>query len=176
MEADYRQEELFVAESGTDLDAAEKALASLRAELGNDAVAGVQLFDSHLPEERFRFKTTAGIQRPRAETGIGPARADADPDSSGGRAAAAGSSGRRLVRRIRTHPLSVPQAAAPGHGEAYGDGPTGSLRGPFVLSGHWWRTESVHRNYYYLHHPDVRTLWIYSNAGRKGRHVQGSVD
>jgi hypothetical protein len=151
----YRQEELFVAEGGSDLAAGEKALASVRAELGNEAVATVRLFDEHRPEERFRFQPAERVRS--------PAKQMAETASNG-----LGSP--RLVRRIRRDALMLSgSGAGPGGPPAAGDG-------PFILSGHWWRREETHRQYHYLHLPDGRTVWAYFDGVTGCWMQQGSVD
>lgn len=151
----FKQEELFVADGGRDLTDGEKALAAVRAELGNEAVAGARLFDEHRPEEQFAFEARTTLHPPAAGGAQPHERAD-------GTAAAAGP---RLVRRIRRTPLSIP---AP-HEERPADG-------PFAVSGQWWRSDETNRSYYYLHLPDGRTLWIYFDGNSGSWIQQGSVD
>ncbi|MFO8064871.1 MAG: DNA polymerase Y family protein [Spirochaetia bacterium] len=142
----YRQEQLF--DSGANLvsESADKALATLRAELGNNVVSFAELFGEHLPEERFRFAPCSGVRPPRQEHPQEPHHP------------------RRLVRRIRTEPLPMPQPAG------------NSLDGPFVISGHWWRKRETQRAYYYHYLPDGRVLWIYYDGSGKRWFQQGSVD
>jgi protein ImuB len=189
----YRQEELFVAEGGSDLSAGEKALATVRAELGNEAVAQARLFGEHRPEERFRFHPADRLRRPGGnaadseaagrnrhapDSGMAAGRPPGrTPAGDGESPAADGKSpaceGRipagevpRLVRRIRQGALPLP---GPGGAAAASDG-------PFVLSGHWWRTDETDRRYYYLHLRDGGTAWVYFD-GASGRWMQqGSVD
>lgn len=174
----YRQEELFVAEGGSDLSAGEKALATVRAELGNEAVAQARLFEEHRPEERFRFHAADRLRRPGDNTGGSDAE-DGDRHSAGSGVAAGRPPGQprardgespsgevpRLVRRIRPAALSLP-----------GPGDAAAGDGPFVLSGHWWRPDETDRRYYYLHLCDGGTAWVYFD-GTSGRWMQqGSVD
>jgi hypothetical protein len=151
----FKQEELFVADGGRDRTDGEKALAAVRAELGNEAVAGARLFDEHRPEEQFAFEAHGTLHPPAAGGAQPHERAD-------GTVAAAGP---RLVRRIRRTPLSIP---AP-HEERPVDG-------PFAVSGQWWRSDETNRSYYYLHLPDGRTLWIYFDGNSGSWIQQGSVD
>jgi len=151
VEVSFHQEELFAAEAGHDLSAADTAIASVRAELGNHAVGEARLSREYRPEERFRFEP---------QTGAGRDRRPPEAGAGGGAARPAA----RLVRRIRREPLHVPAPARR------------ILDGPFMLSGHWWRREETRREYYYLHLPDGRTLWIYRNATTGRWFEQGSVD
>jgi protein ImuB len=155
VEVSFKQEELFVADGGRDLADGEKALAAVRAELGDDAVAGARLFEEYRPDEQFAFE---------ARTALHPARTgDAQAPTPTGEAPPP--AGPRLVRRIRRPPLPIP---AP-HEERAADG-------PFAISGKWWRSDETNRSYYYLHLPDGRTLWVYFDGSRGTWMQQGSVD
>jgi hypothetical protein len=143
----YRQEELFVSETGSDFEAGDKAIASIRAELGNASVARAVAHDEHLPEERFHFEPLSHLGRA------------AGSQRSGAQSAP------RMVRRIRSAPLDVPPPDAE------------HIRGPYLLSGHWWRSGGgTRRAYYYVHLPDGRILWVFFDANSGTWRYQGSVD
>lgn len=155
VEVSFKQDELFVADGGRDLTDGEKALAAVRAELGDDAVAGARLFEEHRPEEQFAFEARTTLHAPAACGAQPPARTgEAAPRTAP-----------PLVRRIRRPPLPIP---AP-HEERAADG-------PFALSGQWWRSDETNRRYSYLHLPDGRTLWVYFDGSRGTWMQQGSVD
>ena len=155
VEVSFKQEELFVADGGRDLTDGEKALAAVRAELGDEAVAGARLFKEYRPEEQFSFEACTALHLPAPRGGQAPARAKG----------AVPPAGPRMVRRIRRPPLPIP---AP-HEERAADG-------PFAISGQWWQSDETNRSYYYLHLPDGRTLWVYFDGSRGTWMQQGSVD
>ncbi|MFO7780465.1 MAG: DNA polymerase Y family protein [Spirochaetia bacterium] len=89
VEVSFKQEELFVADGGRDLTDAEKALAAVRAELGDEAVAGTRLFEEYRPEEQFAFEAD-GTLHPPAVGGSRPSeRADGAAATAGPHGAAA---------------------------------------------------------------------------------------
>jgi protein ImuB len=129
--ASREQLQLFAQRQRRDLEAANRALARLRAKLGAEAVARAVLRDRHLPEGRFALEPLERLAAPR------PAQGE-----------------RVLVRRL------LDGAPAPG-------GLTRALfRGPFVLSGGWWRGDEVHREYHYARTGREDLLWVYREAGR----------
>jgi protein ImuB len=65
--APHAQLELFAAKMRRDLRAADRALASVRAELGDDAVVRAVLRDGHLPLARFTWEPLARLAEPQPD-------------------------------------------------------------------------------------------------------------
>lgn len=147
---DRAQEDLFEAPGRRDPAKALAALGELRAELGNDAVQVAALEDAHLPERQFSWCRLDRLAPPR------PASGGAQPV---------------LVRRMlaEPRPLSrLPREFLHGPG-------SGGSRGPYELTGGWWQ-RPYRREYYYLHDPSGRTLWVYFDAADERWLVQGVVE
>lgn len=131
-----------------DPEAALRALARVRAELGDEgseetgALVRAVLRDAHLPEAQFRWV-------PLAE--------DDPPPLSAPRVEAARPL--RLVRRLLVP--AEPWRAAEAKAATPRDG------GPDLLSGGWWHRE-VRRRYRLEETPDGRLLWVFYD-GRRGR-------
>ncbi len=153
-------EQLGLFESaGRDVAAAGRALARLRAELGEDAVVRAVQKPAHLPEAQFAWEPTLGVDLPMVahETHRRP-----------------------LVRRFfpRVAPLSSPPRALRNDGwQPLGTsaGAVTSMHGPFVVSGGWWRRE-VQRHYYFLELQNQEILWVYFDLGRRQWFAQGRVE
>lgn len=153
------QASLFAEKPRRDPDALARALARVRAELGSDAVVRAELRDAHLPEATFAWRP---LDRPRA-AGV-PERPD-----------------RRLVRSILTRPRSA--VGRPRSHLAHDDGwqmlgdhsgAVVDLRGPFFVSGGWWRRE-VSRAYHWVATQDGRLLWTYHDKRRRKWFLQGEL-
>ncbi|RMG19532.1 MAG: hypothetical protein D6729_05005 [Deltaproteobacteria bacterium] len=152
---------LFFRGRRRDLREAGRALARLRAEVGEGSVVRAELRDAHLPEARFEWKPIAEVRRPR------PGRVEGD---------------RPLVRRMgRGFQL---QEAPEGEREAgLGGGvcidpalgAIDQMWGPFTVSGGWWATE-VHREYYYAETKRGDLLWLYYDRARRRWILQGKVE
>ena len=67
--ATREQLQLFAAAPRRDLDAANRALARLRAEFGDEAVVRARLADGHLPEARFAWEPVDRVAPPRPGAG-----------------------------------------------------------------------------------------------------------
>jgi protein ImuB len=168
--ASRAQLELFGEEASRDLRAADRALARLRAEFGEDAVVRARLRPGHLPEATFAWERLERLGRARTT----PARAsetlfDLSPDpgssphpSSPSRlpvhpsAAAAPTAGAadagapdrcdeaRLVRRFLARPRGVQGPGLDPDGGWFvaglDAGTVQGLHGPYVVSGGWWRS------------------------------------
>ena len=155
--ADRGQSQLFEERSQRDLDAANRALAQLRAEFGDPAVTVARLRDGHLPEARFQWQPLDRLEAPR------PRQVKMRP----------------LVRRIFTRPQPLPHR---GRHEPDGwliKGLEGraveETVGPFVISGGWWRRD-VHREYHFARTQAGTWLWIYYDRERRRWMQQGSVE
>jgi protein ImuB len=155
--ADPKQLRLFFEQSRRDLDAGDRALARLRAELGPDAVLHARLLEGHLPEARFAWEPLDKLQAPHHQE------------------RAAGT----LVRRFRTQPLVLP----PLHRQEPGTwlirhlmcGPIDKLCGPYIVSGGWWRRET-HRQYYFAQTRRGDLLWLYYDLVRRRWFLHGEVE
>ena len=149
------QAELFRTSQQRDLAAGSAALASIRAEFGNAAVARAVLAEEHLPEAQFRWQPVAELTAPR-------------PRALGQEAAP-------LVRRVLAQPVEIPAPRA-------GSGALSAHYGPFLISSGWWLAAGpqggggADRAYYFLRSSDGTLEWIYHDrlAGRWYR--QGWVE
>ena len=155
-EAPHAQLALFERQGRRDLEAANRALARLRAELGEGAVVRAELRSAHLPEACFRWVPVEEVRRPRCIPLEEP---------------------RPLVRRCgRPVPLEM-QEPGPDGWLAAGleSGAVERLWGPFVVSGGWWVRE-VSRAYHYAETRRGDLLWIYYDRVRRRWMRQGWID
>jgi protein ImuB len=163
---------LFLERPRRDLEAANRALARVRAEFGEQAVCAARLREAHLPEARFALEPMEAL--PEAQ----PRKILMPP----------------LVRRILIRPeglgVSPPRAAHSGFGGTparEGLSPSPAARttvdggaieetiGPYVVSGGWWR-RAVTREYWYVLTQDATWLWIYYDARRRRWFRHGEVE
>lgn len=151
-----QQDTLFPEISARNLEAAERALAKIRAEFGNDAVVCARLHEGYLPEARYGWEPLQRLAHPR------PAAALTAP----------------LIRRIYTPPIALPPRD---HREPDGwlvagvaDGPVEEVIGPHYINGGWWMRE-IARAYYYVRTRSGRWLWIYHDQKRRRWFLQGEV-
>jgi len=152
-----RQGELFVERSPRDLDAAARAFARLRAEMGDGAVVRAVLREGHLPEARYTWEAMTAVATPRARVVRHPP----------------------LVRRVYDRPVVF----SPGrqrHADRMltshiDDGSVIDTVGPFVISGGWWNRE-VQREYYYVRTANGRALWMYYDRRRQCWFLHGEVE
>ncbi len=146
---DTGQLTLFSTRTRRDLDAANRALARLRAEFGTRSIVTAALRDAHLPEARFSWEPLHALRPPRP------------PD---------GATFSPLVRRIydRSQPLSP-----------YEVGEFADVAGPHVISGGWWtgddRRGGVYREYHFALNAHGRLLWLYYDHAREHWFAQGEV-
>ncbi len=156
--APAEQLELFAERPPRDLAAANRALARVRATLGDDAVVRGRLREGHLPEARFVWERLerlgAAEPPPCAPTGA-------------------------LVRRIYPRPIALP--ARPRH-EPDGwmlrnltEGPVVRVSGPYVVSGGWWRRR-VQREYHFAETEAGDVLWVYFDRFRRRWFVHGRLE
>ncbi len=143
--------ELFALHSSRNIDAGAKALALLRAELGEDAVCVARLSDAHFPEERFSWERLLELHPPHPPQ---------PPQPPSPRAPL------KIVRRILREPVlltSIP-----------------SFRGgPYILTDGWWRQRAGggpgRREYYYAEvGGDI--AWIYHDVDADVWMIQGYVE
>jgi protein ImuB len=141
-----------------DLGAANRALARVRASLGDGVVVRAALRPGHLPEARFAWEPLDSLALPT------PAAADAP----------------RLVRRIHDRPLPLPPRA---RHEPDGwmlrdlkEGPVVRVLGPYVVSGGWWNGRGVHREYHFAETATGDVLWVFYDRARRRWFLQGRVE
>ena len=155
--AAQRQLQLFFETLKRDLAAGDRALARLRAELGDQAVVRARLTDGHLPEAQFAWEPLTHLAFPQPTGDAAPV----------------------LVRRVYARP--IPLAPRPRHepdGWIVRDlrcGPVLRMWGPHVLSGGWWGRE-VSRRYYFLETQRGDLLWVYYDGPRRRWFLHGQVE
>lgn len=150
------QDLLFPEASSRTREAAQRALAKIRAEFGNDAVVRAALHDGYLPEARYGWEALQHLAHPRPTTPpVAP-----------------------LIRRIYTPAIALPPRD---HREPDGwlvagvaDGPVEEVIGPHYINGGWWMRE-IARAYYYVRTRSGRWLWIYHDQKRRRWFLQGEV-
>jgi protein ImuB len=196
---------LFAERPRRDLEAANRALARVRAQFGEAAVSAARLREAHLPEARFSLEPMERLPQAR------PRKVRMPP----------------LVRRILPEPEAIPRLRGEGRGTASGHriggivtsaiGPasppaavidpmipgglvgltipgTGVIEeaiGPYVVAGGWWRRPVVRRYWYVRVEPNrpapppgpTRSkeqagswLWIYHDPRRRRWFRQGEVE
>lgn len=155
--ASREQLRLFRQQSRRDLQAANRALARVRAEFGERSVVRARLADGHLPEARFVWQPLEHVARPA------PKRAEIRP----------------LVRRLLARPRRLP--SRPRH-EPDGwllrgadHGQVVQQLGPHVVSGGWWRTP-IHREYYFARTRDDGWSWVYYDRRRRRWFLHGEIE
>ena len=177
---------LFAARPHRDLAAANRALARVRAEFGDEAVVRARLVEAHLPEARFAWeplvtapRTVAASRSATARRRVAVSRAATTRELAALPYAPADTAGRPLVRSIHARPVPLPprprhepdgwllRGGVAGHVE--------DLAGPYLVSGGWWRA-AVHREYYFARMRDGDVLWIYYDRLRRRWCWQGRVE
>ncbi len=137
-------------------EAAQRAFARIRAELGNDAVVCARVQEGHLPEGQFGWERLQRLALPR------PRRVAVRP----------------LVRRIFTPPIALPprDRHEPDGWLIAGlsEGPIEEVIGPQIVSGGWWMRE-VARRYFFVRTRSGRWLWIFHGEKRRRWYLQGEV-
>jgi protein ImuB len=155
---------VFAEQPRRDLAAANRAIARLRAEFGDQAVVRAVLRGGHLPEACFGWQPLAELQLPAAKPSA--------PKPPDGAESVVDSLARRpLIRRIYRHPeiLSAPARQLRDDGwliRGAQHGPVAHSAGPFVIVGGWWQRE-VHREYQYLLTRRGELLWVYQDKRRR---------
>jgi protein ImuB len=153
----HTQTELFANRASRDAAAAARALARVRAELGDQSVVRAVLHDGHLPEARFEWEPVEAIPDAQPRAVISPP----------------------LVRRIHTRAIPFsPGRRRDAQAELIRHIDEGTVRetlGPFIVSGGWW-TREVQREYYFVRTSNERVLWMYYDRRRQGWFIQGEVE
>jgi protein ImuB len=155
---DSRQHSLLAQKPRRDLEAANRALARLRAELGDNAVKRAEILDGHLPRAKFRWAPLEKI--PEAQPN--PAEAI-----------------RSLVRRIYDKPVPLPPRSRrePDGWLLRGleHGPMERMVGPYIVSGGWWGG-GVHREYHYVKMKEGGIYWAFYDRRRRQWFLEGRVE
>jgi len=167
--APAEQGRLFRESPHRDRRAGSRALARIRAEFGEEAVARCRLREAHLPEDRFSWEPLEELPDPH------PRAVRLPP----------------LVRRILAAPVpcAAPRGCGPTtdargdrDGRSAGAGPGGGRDGdgprwcgPYVVSGGWWRS-AFHREYYFAHAVGAGTSWVFFDALHRRWFRQGAVE
>ena len=155
--AEPKQLHLFEARPKRDLAAANRALARVRAELGDKAVLHAKLREGHLPEGRFIWETFDSLS-------------DAKPRSH---------KTFNLIRRIYSKSRPIPsQPDRKGDKQQFPALQSGLIEnvfGPYIISGGWWK-RLVHREYYYAKTQPGDLQWLYFDQVRKKWFLQGRVE
>jgi protein ImuB len=158
---------LFSEGSSRDVAAANRALARLRAEFGDESVVTAKLTNGHLPEARFTWEPLSRIKLPK--------------NHLNGLNVLNGSSGKVLVRRIAAKPRPL---GGGGSHHSHDDGwlilghkhgTIDKLTGPYVFSGGWWNRE-IQREYYFAETRRGDLLWLYYDRVRRRWFWQGTVE
>jgi len=157
VEAEAKQRELFAASRKRDLDAANRGLARVRAQLGSDAVTHAALRDAHIPEARFEWEPLQSLDDARPRPVDEPA----------------------LVRRIHAEPVPLPprERHEPDGWMLRGleQGPVVKVLGPYVVSSGWWHHPS-HRDYHFAETRQGELLWVFFDRDTKRWFLQGRVE
>jgi protein ImuB len=158
------QHRLIVERPRRDLEAANRALARIRATFGDEAVGRVRLADAHLPEASFRWETlNQGLGVRSQGSGL-----ELETQNSKLKTEV-----RSLVRRIFTKPIPLHLP------------PDSTLHGPYIISGGWWGRDlsacrhaqaGTRRDYYFAETRRGDLLWVYYNPHRHCWFIQGTVE
>jgi protein ImuB len=155
--ATTEQRELFVEQPKRDMAAANRALARVRAELGETSVVRAQLREGHLPEGSFTWDKLETLQ-------------PAEPSAV---------ESRRLVRRLHTRPIPLPYRPRQEPDgwilRGLDQGPVVRVLGPYVVAGGWWR-RPVHREYHFAETQKGELLWVYYDRTRRRWYLHGRVE
>jgi protein ImuB len=140
-----------------DFDAASRALARLRAELGENAVGVLRLSDGHLPEARWKWVPSVTVRPPRVAAAPSP----------------------MLTRRVllKPRPLAPRERHEPDGWLVAGleAGPVVRQSGPYIVAGGWWNRE-IHREYHYVETRRGDLLWVYWDRRRRVWFLHGTVE
>ena len=150
---------LFVDAPKRDIEAGDRALARVRAELGNDAVVRAVLRPGHLPEASYVWEPLEHLSLPHLTD------VDASP--------------RPLIRRIEQRPRPLPpRPRIEPDGWLLAEleaGPVVKKSGPYIFSGAWWHN-LIHREYHFAELRRGDIVWVYCDRRRKRWYLQGVVE
>jgi protein ImuB len=140
-----------------DMNAADRALARIRAAYGERSVTKARMREAHLPEASFRWEP---IQHAQAGEQL-----ESPPITS-------------MIRRVyaRPRPLAprVPKEPEAGPSLAK-DHAIEHMYGPYRVSGGWWK-RLVERDYYYAETDHGDLLWLFYDRPRKRWFLHGVLD
>lgn len=147
--------DIFGQQRRRDPEAAARALARVRAELGEEAVVRAELTAAHLPEAQARWLPLAGapalpVAPTPAPTPVAPSRDDGPP---------------ALVRRLLARPPVVPEPR-----------PAFVCGGPYRVSGGWWRRGEARRLYAFVRTGGGELRWVYLDQRRRCWRLQGRIE
>jgi protein ImuB len=152
-----KQRELFAVKKRRDLEAGAKALARVKAALGDAAVVRAELRDAHLPEASFSWEPMTALTEAKPRLVDEP----------------------RLIRRV--YPTPVPLPPSERH-EPDGwllrgleQGPVVKVQGPYLVSGLWW-SRPTFREYHYAETKTGENLWVFYDRGKNRWYLQGEVE
>lgn len=162
---------VFVEQPRRDLTAGNRALARLRAELGEAAVVRAVICEGQLPEACFGWVPVEELQGPRL-------RASTSTSTSTNHTSTENS--KLLIRRILRKPevLSAPSRQLRDDGwliRGADHGPVTHTAGPYVVSGGWW-VRAVHREYSIVLTRRGELLWVYQDKRRRRLFLHGEFE
>ncbi|RMG49246.1 MAG: DNA polymerase Y family protein [Acidobacteria bacterium] len=156
---------LFADNPRRDPRAASRALARVRAEFGEAAVARARLAEGHLPEARFLWEPLERFPSVRRRDPSGQ-EAGAMPPMT-------------LVRDIERAPQALPPRPHHLRDDGWlirgaGHGAVTRFIGPYVVSGGWWR-KPIHREYHFAETRRGDLLWVYYDRPQRRWFLHGHV-
>lgn len=158
--ASPEQVRLFREGPRQDVAAAARALARVRAELGDAAVGRFVLREGHLPKAQAMFAPceTLAAPAPTPESERTP----------------------RLIRRIHAAARPIPPKPREMRNDGWpsGDAKQGPIvreHGPYLVNGGWWQGE-IQREYAYAETQRGDALWIYYDRRRRRWFEEGRIE
>jgi protein ImuB len=152
-----KQRELFTVKKRRDLEAGSRALARVKAALGDDAVVYASPRDAHLPEERFAWVPLSALTEAKPRPVDEP----------------------RLIRRLYTTPVPLPpRERHEPDGWLLRDltqGPVVKVNGPYAVSGWWWK-KPIAREYHFTETKTGEQLWVFYDRGINRWFLQGQME
>ncbi len=157
-EAEREQLVLFNTDTRRDRKAGERAMARIRAELGEQSLVRARLHEGHLPEAGYTWEPTLDLPRAHARK----------------------LKVRSLVRRIYPRPIALPRRPPSERNDTWlirgpEYGPVIRSMGPYVVSGGWWAS-TVHREYYFIETRRGDLLWTFYDRKRRRWFLHGKVE
>lgn len=157
---------LFRTKQRRDLDAANRAIARLKATFGADAVTRARTIAAHLPEASYVWEPTSHVSFPEPSPTRSTASLVEEPSSP-------------LAHRIleRPYPLPSPERHNPDRWPHLdpSHGPVVRMHGPWRISGGWW-VRTVERDYYYAETRRGDLLWLFYDRPRRRWFLHGELD
>jgi protein ImuB len=151
-----KQRELFAVKKRRDLEAGSRALARVKAALGDDAVVRAEPRDAHLPEDRFAWVPLSALTEAKPRPVDEP----------------------RLIRRLYTTPVPLPprERHEPDGWLLRGlaQGPVVKVNGPYAISGWWWK-QSIEREYHFAETKNGEQLWVFYDRAKSRWYLQGQM-